>query len=280
MWFGFHISIAGGFSKVVGRAAALGCNTIQVFSRNPRGWRYGPLDQDDVARFRKDVEGAGIDPVIVHMPYLPNLAHCRGEHFSKSLDSLCEDLKRCQALGAQYLVTHVGKRMESTEEEGVRSVIRALNTAFKRVKNGLLVLLENTAGMGSEIGYTFDHIQEIIANVAEPERLGVCFDTAHGFEAGYDVATRAGLDRTLKEFDEKIGLDRLRILHLNDSKTASGSRVDRHWHIGQGEIGRTGFRLIVNHPKLKHLPGIMETPKKDEGDDRRNMETIRSLVGR
>ncbi|UCE19092.1 MAG: deoxyribonuclease IV [Gemmatimonadota bacterium] len=280
MRFGFHISIAGGFSKVVERATALGCESIQLFSRNPRGWKYGPLDVDDVAQFRRDVEAAGIGPVVVHMPYLPNLAHSKGEHFKKSVDSLIDDLKRCRELGAQYLVTHVGKRMDSTEEEGVQSVVKALNTACKKVRNSVLVLLENTAGQGSEIGYTFHHIQEIIGNVDEPERVGVCFDTSHGFEAGYNVSTKVGLSKMLKEFDERIGLERLRVLHLNDSKTPLGSRVDRHWHIGQGEIGLEGFRRIVNHPKLKHLPGIMETPKKEEGDDERNMKTIRRLVGK
>ena len=279
MRFGFHISIAGGFSKVVGRAQEIGCETIQLFSRNPRGWKYGPLDEEDVAQFRKDVEEAAIDPVVVHMPYLPNLAYSDGEHFAKSVDSLVEDLKRCQMLGAQYLVTHVGKRMESSEDEGIRSVIKALNTAFKEAKNDVFVLLENTAGQGTEIGYTFDHIHEIIAGVSQPERLGVCFDTAHGFEAGYNVATKIGLNKTLKEFDEKIGLQHLHVLHLNDSKTPHRSRVDRHWHIGQGEIGLEGFRGIVNHPKLKHLPGIMETPKKEEGDDKRNMKIVRGLVG-
>jgi deoxyribonuclease-4 len=278
MRFGFHISIAGGFSKVVGRTTALGCETIQLFSRNPRGWKYSPLDEEDVVQFRKDVEEAEIYPIVVHMPYLPNLAHSQGEHFSKSVEALIEDLNRCQTLGAHYLVTHVGKRMDSSEEEGVQSVVKALNTAFRKVKNEVLVLLENTAGQGSEIGYTFHHIQEIIRSVNDPERLGVCFDTSHGFEAGYDVATKSGLNTMLKEFDEKIGLNRLRVLHLNDSKTLFGSRVDRHWHIGQGEIGLEGFRLIVNHPKLKHLPGIMETPKKEEGDDIRNMKTIRGLV--
>ena len=263
---------------MVERAEILGCETIQLFSRNPRGWKYSPLDEEDVVQFRKDVEEAEIYPVIVHMPYLPNLAHSEGEHFSKSIDSLIEDLKRCQTLGAQYLVTHVGKRMESSEEYGVQSVVKALNTAFRNVRNDVLVLLENTAGQGSEIGYTFQHIQEIIRSVKEPERVGVCFDTSHGFEAGYNVATKSGLNTMLKEFDEMIGLEGLRVLHLNDSKTPLGSRVDRHWHIGQGEIGLEGFRRIVNHPKLKHLPGIMETPKKEEGDDERNMKTIRSLV--
>lgn len=280
MRFGFHISIAGGFSKVVGRAEALGCETIQFFSRNPRGWKYGPLDEEDVTLFRRDAETSGINPVVVHMPYLPNLAHSGGEHFARSVDSIIEDLRRCQKLGAKYLVTHVGKRMESSEEEGIRSVVKALNKAFKEVRNEVLVLLENTAGQGTEIGYTFDHLRQIVSNVRQPERLGVCFDTAHGFEAGYDVATKRGLNKALEEFDEKIGLDRLHVLHLNDSKSPYKSRVDRHWHIGQGEIGKEGFRLIVNHPKLKDLPGIMETPKKEEDDDRRNMETVRSLVKR
>lgn len=278
MKFGFHISIAGGFSKVVERAVPLGCETIQLFSRNPRGWKYSSLDDEDVATFRKDISTAEIDPVVVHMPYLPNLAHSKGDHYNKSVDSLVEDLKRCEILGAKYLVTHVGKRMDSSEEEGIVSVIKSLNTAFKKVKNDVMVLLENTAGMGSEIGYTFEHIGEIIGGVNKSGRVGVCFDTSHGFEAGYNVATKNGLKQMVKKFDETIGLDRLCVLHLNDSKTPLGSRVDRHWHIGQGEIGKEGFRLIVNHPKLRHLPGIMETPKKEEGDDKRNMKVVRGLV--
>ncbi len=278
MKFGFHISIAGGFSKVVERAMALGCETIQFFSRNPRGWTYASLDDEDVALFRRDVGKADIDPVIVHMPYLPNLAHAAGDHYSKSVDSLIEDMKRCGKLGARYLVTHIGKRMDTSEEAGIESVVKALCLAFKAVRNDTVILLENTAGMGTEIGYSFDHIHRILAGVDEADRLGVCVDTAHGFEAGYDVATKTGLNRMLKELDETIGLKHLRLLHLNDSKTPQGSRVDRHWHIGQGEIGKEGFRLIVNHPKLKHLPAIMETPKDSEDDDKKNMKMVRSLV--
>ena len=278
MKFGFHISIAGGFSKVVTRAIPLGCETIQFFSRNPRGWKYSSLDDEDVATFRKDIETAHIDPVVVHMPYLPNLAHAKGNHYKKSVDSLVEDLKRCQILGAKYLVTHVGKCMDSSEEKGIASVIKSLNTAFRKVKNDVMVLLENTAGQGSEIGYSLEHIGQIIVRVNQPERVGVCFDTAHGFVAGYNIKAKIGLNKMLRRFDETIGLDRLHVLHLNDSKTPFNSHVDRHWHIGQGEIGKEGFRLIVNHPKLQHLPGIMETPKKEENDDKRNMKVIRRLV--
>jgi deoxyribonuclease-4 len=168
--------------------------------------------------------------------------------------------------------------MGATEEEGIKRVAEGINEAFRRIKNKVILLLENTAGMGSEIGYQFSQIKEIIDAVEERERIGVVLDTAHTFEAGYDLRDKEGIDKTLREFDELIGLKRLYCLHLNDSKTDFGSRVDRHWHIGKGKIGLEGFRLIVNHPLLRHLPGIMETPRDDTKLDLMNMKTIRRLV--
>ncbi|MCS7258032.1 MAG: deoxyribonuclease IV [candidate division WOR-3 bacterium] len=278
MRFGFHISIAGGFRKVVERALAKDCNTIQLFSRNPRGWNFSELDKDDVYEFRKQIEEAQISPVVVHMPYLPNLATINKVEYEKSLESLISELKRAQVLEAQYLVMHIGKRLEATEDQALAQVIKGINTAFKKVKNDVILLLENTAGMGSEVGYNFHQIKTIFDGVIEKDRLGVVLDTAHAFEAGYPIHTQDGLDKTLKEFDKLVGLKRLYLLHLNDSKTDLGSRIDRHWHIGEGKITREGFRIIINHPLLKHLPGIMETPRKSDADDLKNMKVIRSLV--
>jgi deoxyribonuclease-4 len=278
MRFGFHISIAGGFSKVVERAQIRGCETIQFFSRNPRGWKYAPLDQHDVEEFRSSVKASGLFPIFLHMPYLPNIASPNSKFYSRSIDSIVTDLERAEQLGAQYLIIHIGHRMDSSEEAAIEAVIRGINRSFERVKNSVVLLLEMTAGQGTEIGYTFEQIKRIIDGVQEQRRMGVCFDTAHSFEAGYDLSKRDGIESTLKSFDQTIGLERLQLLHLNDSKTPLGSRKDRHWHIGEGYIGVEGLRYLINHPLLRHLPGIMETPRKDTVEDLKNMKVVRSLV--
>lgn len=278
MRFGFHISIAGGFTKVVERAKARGCQTIQFFSRNPRGWKYSPLDKKEVEEFRSSIKSTDLSPIFLHMPYLPNIASLKSKFYNRSIDSIAEDLKRANQLGAQYLIIHIGHRLESSEDEAIEAVSQGINQAFEKMRNSIVLLLENTAGQGTEIGYSFDQIQKIIEEVNEHQRIGVCLDTAHTFEAGYDLSNREGLDRTLEKFDQRIGLKRLHLLHLNDSKTPLGSRKDRHWHIGEGYIGVEGFRNLVNHPLLRDFPGIMETPRKDTVEDLKNMKLIRSLV--
>jgi len=278
MRFGFHISIAGGFSRVVERAQVRGCETIQLFSRNPRGWKYVPLDQKDVAEFRSSTEASILHPVFVHLPYLPNLASRLSKFYTRSINAVIADLKRAEQLGAQYLIVHIGHRMESSEDEAIEAVSQGINQAFEKVRNSVTLLMENTAGQGTEIGYNFEQIKKIIEGVEENGRLGVCLDTAHTFEAGYDLSHKDDTERTLEKFDRTVGLKRLHLLHLNDSKTPLGSRKDRHWHIGEGYIGLEGFRYLINHPLLKHFPGIMETPRKDTVEDLKNMEVIRNLV--
>ncbi|MBS4015026.1 MAG: deoxyribonuclease IV [Candidatus Latescibacteria bacterium] len=278
MRFGFHISIAGGFSKVVERALLRKSKTIQFFSRNPRGWNYNPLNKGDINEFKRNLQKTDISPVFVHMPYLPNLASPSREIFDKSLQSLMIELKRTEQIGAQFLIMHIGSRLESGEDTAIERVSNGINKTFNKVDNSVILLLENTAGMGSEIGNKFSQIKEIFDRVKDKDRLGVVLDTAHVFEAGYPIHNKQGLDYTLKEFDHLIGLKRLHVLHLNDSKTDLNSQVDRHWHIGEGKIGLEGFRRIVNHPLFKHLPAIMETPKKDEKDDFKNMRVVKSLV--
>jgi deoxyribonuclease-4 len=279
MRFGFHISIAGGFSKIVERALVRGCETIQFFSRNPRGWKYSLLNQKEVEEFRSSIQSSILFPIFLHMPYLPNIASFKSKFYKRSIRSIVTDLQRAEHLGAQYLVIHIGHRMESSEDEAIEAVSEGIDQAFKKVKNGIILLMENTAGQGTEIGYSFEQIKKIIEGVHEHQRVGVCLDTAHSFEAGYDLSNKEGFDKTLELFDQKIGLKRLHLLHLNDSKTPLGSRKDRHWHIGEGYIGLEGFRNLVNHPLLRHLPGIMETPRKDTVEDLRNMKVIKSLVG-
>jgi deoxyribonuclease-4 len=278
MRFGFHISIAGGFSKVVERANARDCETIQFFSRNPRGWKYSPLNKKEVKAFQSSIQSSTLFPVFLHMPYLPNIASLKSKFYKRSIHSIATDLQRAEQLGAQYLIIHIGHRMESSEDQAIEAVSQGIDQAFEKVKNGVMLLMENTAGQGTEIGYHFDQIKKIIEGVHDHQRMGVCLDTAHSFEAGYDLSNKDGIERTLENFDQTIGLKRLHLLHLNDSKTPLGSRKDRHWHIGEGYIGLEGFRTLVNHPLLRHLPGIMETPRKDTVEDLKNMEVIRSLV--
>jgi len=278
MRFGFHISIAGGFSKVVERAHVRGCETIQFFSRNPRGWNYSPLNKKEVEELRSSIRSSALFPIFLHMPYLPNIASLKSKFYKRSVHSVATDLQRAEQLGAQYLIIHIGHRMESSEDEAIEAISQGINQAFEKVKNGVMLLMENTAGQGTEIGHTFEQIKKIIGGVHNPQRMGVCLDTAHTFEAGYDLSNLDGIDRTLERFDQTIGLKRLHLLHLNDSKTPLGSRKDRHWHIGEGHIGLEGFRNLVNHPSLRHLPGIMETPRKDTVEDLKNMKVIRSLV--
>jgi deoxyribonuclease-4 len=275
--FGFHISIAGGFSKVVERAEVRGCNTIQFFSRNPRGWKYDPLDETEVKKFRDSIPSSGLFPIFLHLPYLPNIASQRSRFYKRSIDSIATDLERAEQLEAQYLIIHIGHRLESSEDEAIGAVSQGINQALERVKNPIILLLENTAGQGTEIGNTFEQIERIIDGVQEKERMGICLDTAHSFEAGYDLSKKDGIERTLESFDKRIGLKRLHLLHLNDSKTPLGSRKDRHWHIGEGYIGIEGFRCLINHPLLRHLPGIMETPRKDTVEDLKNMKVIKNL---
>lgn len=278
MRFGFHISIAGGFSKILERAEIRGCETIQFFSRNPRGWKYDPLDRDEVIRFQQAIRSSDISPIFLHLPYLPNIASKKSKFYSRSIDSIAIDLQRAEQLEVPYLIIHIGHRMESSEDEAIEAVIGAINQVFDRVKNSTVLLLENTAGQGTEIGYEFGQLRKIIDGIGEKERIGICLDVAHAFEAGYDLSQKEGIERALDCFDQMVGLNQLHLLHLNDSKTPLGSRKDRHWHIGGGYIGLEGFRCLVNHPSLKHLPGIMETPRKDTVEDLENMKTIRSLV--
>ena len=236
------------------------------------------LDHQETEAFRESIRSSHLYPIFLHLPYLPNIAFRNSPFYSRSIDSIVIDLQRAEQLGAPYLIIHIGHRMESSEEEAIEAVAWAMNQAFDRVRNSILLLLENTAGQGTEIGYEFGQIKKIIERVEARERIGICLDIAHAFEAGYDFSNKDGIEKTIDSFDQTIGLKRLHLLHLNDSKTPLGSRKDRHWHIGEGCIGREGFRYLINHPLLKHLSGIMETPRKDTVEDLKNMEVIRSLL--
>ena len=272
------MSIAGGFARVRARAEEVGCECIQVFSSNPRGWAVAALDSADVAQFRADIKDSAISPVFCHAPYLPNLAAGPGAARKRSVGAIATQLERCATLGIDYLVVHVGRATGATEARALCNVAGNVNAALALTDNRVMLLLENTAGMGSEVGYSFAQIAGVIADVAERDRVGMMLDTAHAFAAGYEWRTKTGINATLRELDRTVGMARLHGLHLNDSKSVFGSRVDRHEDIGRGRIGKAGLGLIVNHPLLRHLPGVMETHRLSARDDVRNMRAVRRLL--
>jgi len=274
---GVHVSIQGELDEAVDRALEKGCNTMQLFTRNPRGWRYKSLDSEIVERFIAKWGASDIEPVFTHMPYLPNLASAREEVYEKSVKSLAVELDRCGQLEIPYLVTHLGSNLGSGKEAGLKRIIEAINTALGQSKGETVILLENTAGSENSMGSTFEEIQRVIEGIEEKERVGVCLDTCHAFAAGYDLATSIGLGRTLRLFAEVIGLPRLRLVHLNDSKGGLRSRWDRHEHIGLGKIGEEGFINILASP-LGELPLILETPIDERRSDLDNLQKVRELA--
>ena len=277
MRFGFHVSIAGGFKNVISRAQERQCETIQLFSRNPRGWKYHALDKDDIAIFMNELADQSIWPVFVHLPYLVNLAAPQKTLLRKSSNALILDLERCAVIGAEYLIMHVGSAVD--EAAGLKRISNGINQALRKIRNNVKILLENTAGSGHELGHRFEHLKTVIDNVEDRQRIGVALDTAHAFAAGYDLRSEKAVARTFAEFERVIGLDKLYLIHLNDSKHECGSHKDRHWHIAKGKIG-AGMYHILHHPGLRHLPFIMETPRTNLTEDIMNMRKVRTLLAR
>ncbi|MGB9721144.1 MAG: deoxyribonuclease IV [bacterium] len=274
MKLGFHISIMGGFRNVLTRAKRRNCETIQIFSRNPRGWKYKDIDEEDSQVFKKQIRDSNIAPIFVHLPYLINLGSHNNELFNKSIASLTADLIRTEKLGARYLITHSGSNQNV--KAGIKRMVKAIIQAFVQVDNDVVLLVENTAGSGNEFGHKFEQLKEILDGVGS-DRIGIVFDTAHAFEAGYELRTKKGVDETISRLERIIGIERVHLVHFNDSRTKIGSKRDRHWHIGKGEIGR-GMKFIINHSALRHLPFIMETPRTDTKEDLVNMSIARKMI--
>jgi deoxyribonuclease-4 len=277
MRIGVHVSIAGHIYESLDRAKALGCDTMQIFSRNPRGWQAAELAASDIEEFRKLKAIYRISPVVVHIPYLINLASPDDDLYRKSIGAYIDDIKRADSLGAEYFVTHLGSHVGSGEDNGIKRFSAALNKIIKTARPKTTILLENTAGSGDSIGSKFGHIKRIIGSLDDASKVAVCLDTAHTFEAGYDIKSEKGFKKTFKEFDDMLGLGLIKVVHFNDSLSPIGSHSDRHEHLGKGKIGLTALARVINHPKLENAAFIMETPKDTDKDDIMNLKTARKM---
>ena len=282
MKIGCHVSIAGGIDNSVIRAEELGCSTMQIFSKNASTWREKILKKDEVESFRENLKNSGIAPVFIHTSYLINLASPTDSLYHRSIKAFVEEMKRADLLLPDpYLIIHPGAHTGAGEEYGIQRIIRALNIILEKSADlnlKTMILLEDTAGSGTHLGYTFYQLKRMVEGAKDRKRIGICFDTCHAFAAGYDLSHQEGVEQTLDEIDKYLSLERLKVIHLNDSKFPLGSRKDRHMHIGKGYIGLEGFRVLVNHKYLKDLPFILETPKNDEKDDLKNIDLVKSLV--
>lgn len=280
--FGAHMSIAGGYHNALLEAQARGCAGVQLFTKAPSQWTGKAISADQARQFRRTLRATGLRLPTGHTGYLINLASGEEELYRRSLESLIDELNRAEALGLRYLVLHPGAPVQDSEQAGLARVARALDEAHARCPGfRVRILLETTAGQGSTLGHRFQHLAGILAAVAEPARLGVCFDTCHVFAAGYALAPAAEYQATLRHFDRVVGLGRIKVFHINDSRKPLGSRVDRHAHIGKGEMGLGPFRLLVNDVRFRNRPMLLETPKEElaEGHaDDVNLATLRGLL--
>jgi len=278
MKLGVHVSIEGSIYDAFLRAQYLGCNTMQIFSRSPQKWRHKPLATEDIEEFIRLKSKTKIRPVFIHVPYLANLASPSRRLYQTSIKAYLEDIEEASLLKADYIVTHMGSHKQTSEEEGLERLIKALGKILNKTnKPSVAILLENTSGSGSWLGYNFRHQKLVFDRLGRDSRLGICLDTAHAFAAGYDISTQAGLDQMLNQIDDAAGIARIKLVHLNDLKAKLGSRRDIHEHIGRGSIGLAGMRRIINHPALKNAAFILETPKDSENADKINLNTVKTL---
>ncbi|MCA1959271.1 MAG: deoxyribonuclease IV [Desulfomonile sp.] len=264
---GAHMSIAGGLHLAFERGEAVGCTAIQIFTSNATQWKSKPLSEDDIQTFTREQKRTGIK-VVAHDSYLINLGSPDRGLLEQSRRAFLEEMERCERLGIPVLVMHPGSHRGAGEDEGLRTVSQSLNKLLKATAGySLIVALENTAGQGSALGHSFAHLQRLLSESIRPERLAVCFDTCHAFAAGYDLRTEKSFRRVLEEFDKVVGLNKLKVIHVNDCKKDLGSRVDRHEHIGRGKIGLECFRTLMQEPRFREVPKLMETPKELDGVD-------------
>jgi deoxyribonuclease-4 len=277
---GAHMSIGGGVHRAIERSCSIECTAMQMFVKNNMQWFARPLERAEIKAFLRHAQRKQIEAAFAHSSYLINLAAINPQFHANSLRALAEELTRADQLELPFLVLHPGAHLGAGEQAGIEKIVASIDAIWAVIpKVKTKIALETTAGQGSCLGDKFEQIAAIIENVREPERLCVCLDTAHVFEAGYNIGSEAGTKKTFREFDRVIGLDRLAALHLNDSKTGLGSRVDRHEHIGKGKIGLDAFRFIMRDRRFRKIPKVLETPKdKELTEDVINMKTLRGLL--
>ncbi|HQJ56632.1 MAG TPA: deoxyribonuclease IV [Caldisericia bacterium] len=276
---GAHVSIAGGVKNAPLNGEKIGCEVIQIFTKNQRQWYAKPYEKEEIEEYFNNLNKVKIKKVVAHTSYLINLASPTEEIFEKSINALIDDLERCNSLKIPFTIIHPGSHLGEGVNKGIERIVIGIERVFEKVKKGGIAL-ETVAGQGSNIGFEFEQLEKIIESVKEKNRIFVCFDTAHTFEAGYDIKTQNGFKKVLDEFDKIIGIEKLCAFHLNDSKTPLGSNVDRHENIGKGFLGLEPFKFLVNNKEFKNHPMILETPGGDDMyiEDLKTLNLLKSLV--
>ena len=279
MQIGCHVSISGSIDKSVDNAVERECSAFQIFTRNPRGWHAKELTEENITNFKSKLKTSKIDrfATCAHMPYLPNLATPKEEGFEKSVKTLISEVERCAQLGIPYLVTHLGSHLGTGEETGMKRLVEGLTKAGK-TKNNVVILLENTAGQKNSVGSDFKQLGEIFNQLKPAKKFGVCFDTCHAFVAGYDLRTEEKVKESFEEFDKYVGIENLKIIHLNDARGDIGCNLDRHYHLGLGVIGEKGITAVVKFANKKKIPMILETPIDDDRDDFENIRKAKEFA--
>ena len=279
MQIGCHVSISGSIDKSVDNAVERNCSAFQIFTRSPRSWHAKDLTKEDIDAFKSKLKSSKIDrfATCAHMPYLPNLATPKNDGFEKSVNTLISEVERCAQLGIPYLVTHLGSHLGTGEEAGIKKLVKGLTKAGQ-TKNDVIILLENTAGQKNSVGSDFKQLGEIFKQLKPSKKFGVCLDTCHAFVAGYDLRTADKVKETFKEFDKHVGIENLKILHLNDARGEIGCNLDRHYHLGLGGIGEEGITSVVKFVNKKKIPIILETPIDDDRDDFENVKIAKGYV--
>ncbi len=279
MQIGCHVSISGSIDKAVDNAVERECSAFQIFTRNPRGWHAKDLSDSDVRNFKVKLKASKIDrfATCAHMPYLPNLSTPKEDGFEKSVNTLISEVERCGKLGIPYLVTHLGSHLGTGEEAGIKQLVKGLNKAGQ-TKNDVIILLENTAGQKNSVGANFEQLAEIFNQLKPAKKFGICLDTCHAFVSGYDLRTEKSVKDTFAKFDDTVGFENLKILHLNDAKGEIGCNLDRHYHVGLGNIGEKGLAEVIKTANKKKIPIILETPIDDVRDDFENIRKVKELA--
>ena len=279
MQIGCHVSASGSIDKSVDNAVERDCSAFQIFTRSPRSWHAKELTKEVIDAFKSKLKDSKIDrfAICAHMPYLPNLATPKNDAFEKSVNTLISEVERCAQLGIPYLVTHLGSHLGTGEEAGIKKLVEGLTKAGQ-TKNDVMILLENTAGQKNSVGSDFKQLGEIFKQLKPGKKFGVCLDTCHAFVAGYDLRTVDKVKETFKEFDKHVGLENLKILHLNDARGELGCNLDRHYHLGLGGIGEEGMKSVVKFANKKKIPIILETPIDDDRNDFENVKIAKGFV--